>query len=64
MNIEPWMVLVLAAILYAALFYLRQPGRGGSLGDKIRWSDHMAWRDAVERKRRELDELLRAEPKR
>lgn len=43
----PWSPLLLAAVLYGALYWLRKPGNGGALGRAIRESDHAAWREAV-----------------
>jgi hypothetical protein len=54
--------LIAALILFSALYFLRKPGRGGSLGNRIRNSDWWAWRDAMNDKQRELDELRAAEP--
>lgn len=49
-------------IIVAALFLIRNGG-GGSLGKKIRASDHWAWEEAVKDKERELQELKNAEPR-
>lgn len=38
--------------------------RGGEVGRKIRWSDWMAWKYAVDEMEAKLSELKKAEPKR
>jgi len=55
-------LLVFIALIAAATWMRR--GHGGRIGRAVRESDHAAWRGAVEDKRRELAELIAAEPKR
>ena len=38
-------------------------GGGGKFGQRIRDSDHHCWQEAVNDKRRELEELIKHEPK-
>jgi hypothetical protein len=54
--------IVTGLILFSVLAWIRH-GNGGRLGQHVRRSDWMAWRDAVEDKKRELSELEAAEPK-
>lgn len=57
-----WVFLV--PIVLAGLLLWFRAGHGGSLGRTIRESDHWAWQDAVDEKKRELTELMNAEPSR
>ena len=57
------LLLLLIVGIYGALFWLRRPGAGGSLGQAIRASDHDAWRDAVQERERKLKRLREQEPR-
>lgn len=61
--LPPYSAVIVAVALILALRWLRKPGRGGIVGQRVRSSDHLAWEDAVADKRRELEELLKLEPK-
>lgn len=53
---------VTVIVLYSALLFLRRPGKGGTVGQHIRRSDWLAWRDAMTEKENELNQLRKAEP--
>ena len=51
-------------ILYQVLLvWLRKPGKGGTIGRKIRSSDRWSWEQAVADKEKELEALKEVEPK-
>lgn len=51
------------ATLSAFLAFARRPGSCGAIGRKIRQSDWLAWRDAMNEKEQELEQLRKLEPK-
>ena len=59
MALAPFIV---AAVLFLLLAWMRR-GNGGSIGRQVRLSDWHAWRDAVNEKQQELDDLKKVEPK-
>lgn len=63
-ELQPWMVLVVAAVLYGFLFWVRSGAKGGVVGRRIRDSDWQAWRMAMDDAERKLRELRAAEPRR
>lgn len=58
------LILILAGVffLHYLLRWFRE-GHGGIIGRKVRWSDRMAWIDAVNKKEHELSELKKMEPR-
>jgi hypothetical protein len=56
--LPPYAPLIVAIGLIILLHWLRRPGKGGAVGRRVRFSDHLAWRDAVDEKSAELEKLL------
>jgi hypothetical protein len=54
---------ITAAVLHVFVAIARRPGSCGTIGRKIRQSDWLAWRDAMNEKEQELEQLRKLEPK-
>ena len=50
-------------VVWIILCMLARKGKCGTIGAKIRASDHDAWRQAVEQRENELRDLQNMEPK-
>ena len=59
---EIWIAGGVLVVWLIFVFFARRGG-GGSFGEKIRESDHWAWREAVKDKERELEQLKSVEPR-
>lgn len=58
------LLLIPLGLMLVMRFYFEKPNRGGGLGRKIRSSNWQSWRDAMNDKELELEELRKVEPKR
>lgn len=54
---------ITAAVLSVFVAIARKPGKCGAIGRTIRRSDWLAWRDAMNEKEQELEQLRKLEPK-
>ena len=50
-------------LLYLFFYYASKSGKCGTIGKKIRESDYLAWKDAVNEKQEELKKLMKCKPK-
>ena len=57
-----WLVIPFALLMVGGLTWFRS-GYGGEIGRRIRFSDRLAWKDAVNDMERDLAALKAAEPK-
>lgn len=53
---------IVAAVLILITSWLRR-GNGGEFGRRVRRSDWLAWKDAMNEKQQELEDLKKVEPK-
>jgi hypothetical protein len=58
-----YLIFAVPILLFGLVFWLRKPGKGGAVGRRVRYSDWLAWRDAMDETHRKLEELRKVEPK-
>jgi len=63
-QLQPYWPFLVLVVMFSILTWVRGQGKGGRFGEAIRNSDWHSWKSAVDDKRRELNDLIAAEPKR